>query len=101
MDDLNTRIISTYILYKRHQKKKNKKKKLWIHPILENRKEKGAFANLVKELQDDDTKFFNYYRMSKSSYKELLGRLENVLQRSDTKFREALTPNEQLTITIR
>ena len=34
--------------------------------------EKGAFPSLVNELQDDDVKFFNFYRMSKSSSNELL-----------------------------
>ena len=46
-----------YLLNKKHQEKKYKKKKIWIHPLLENRKEKGAFHTLVNELQDGDVNF--------------------------------------------
>ena len=39
----------------------------WIHPLNESRSRKGAFNNLIKELHGDDEKFFNYFRMSRSS----------------------------------
>ena len=80
---------------------KKRKAKYWVHPLFGNRSRQGAFNNLIQELKDDDEKYFNYFRMSKSSYNELLHRLAPALQRQNTKFRNALTPDEQLTIAIR
>ena len=82
-----------------HEKtRKNEEKKHWVHPLFQNKKRQGAFHNLIQELKDDDEKYFNYFRMSKASYYELLHRLGPALQRQDTTFRNALTPDEQLTI---
>ena len=51
-----TKVICAYLLNKKHQEKKYKKKKICIHPLLENRK-KGVFHTLVNELQDDEVNF--------------------------------------------
>ena len=57
MTDIKTKVICAYLLNKNIKRKKFKKKKIWIHPLLENRQEKGAFHTLVNELQDDDVNF--------------------------------------------
>ena len=54
MTDIKTKVICAYLLNKNIKRKKIKKKKIWIHPLLENRQEKGEFHTLVNELQDDD-----------------------------------------------
>ena len=99
MNAMTKKVMIAYLLRKKQLRKR--KAKFWIHPLNESRSRKGAFNNLIKELHGDDEKFFNYFRMSRSSYHELLHRLSPALQRQDTKFRNALTPDEQLTIAIR
>ena len=60
MTDIKTKVVCAYLLNKKHQEKKYKKKKIWIHPLLKTRKEKGAFHTLFNELQDDDVNFKKY-----------------------------------------
>ena len=53
------------MLYKRREQKK---KKHWVHPLPQNSARIGTLINLIKRLQNDDAKYFIYYRMSKASY---------------------------------
>ena len=41
-----------------------RKHRFWIHPILNKRKEYGAFYHLVRELELDEEKYIEYFRMS-------------------------------------
>ena len=41
-----------------------RKHRFWIHPILNERKEYGAFYHLVRELELDEEKYIEYFRMS-------------------------------------
>ena len=90
MKKVTKKVVIAYLLRKKKEEKM--KKKHWVHPLFQNKKRQGAFHNLIQELKDDDEKYFNYFRMSKASYYELLHRLGPALQRQDTTFRNALTP---------
>jgi hypothetical protein len=59
------------------RKAKKCNRKLWVHPINQGRGEKGAYTLLYKELMDDSTKFFNYFRMTSSSFEVLLEKVES------------------------
>jgi hypothetical protein len=54
------------------RKAKKCNRKLWVHPINQGRGEKVAYTLLYKELMDDSTEFFNYFRMTPSSFEELM-----------------------------
>ena len=41
-----------------------RKHRFWIHPILNKRQEYGAFYHLVRELELDEEKYIEYFRMS-------------------------------------
>jgi len=43
--------------------KRKTRRRYWVHPIYEDRKEKGAFALLFVQLLEDEEKFVNYFRM--------------------------------------
>jgi len=43
-------------------------KKRSVHPLNSNRNEKGEFCNLYNDLRKDPEKFFNYTRMSISTF---------------------------------
>lgn len=72
-----------------------------MHPINLKRKELGAFYSLFGQLREDEKKFFNYFRMSISSFDELHHKLERFLQHKDTFMRECIHPKEMLAVTIR
>lgn len=91
------KIIGVYLIYKRRRRQI---KRLWVHPILEARCFESAFVNLNHQLRDDPRKFFNYFRMSITSFNELLARLENRIKHQDM-FRAAIPPIERLALTLR
>lgn len=94
------RVIAMMILYRRI-KRKRRNRIMWIHPINMARKKFGAFYILFGQLREDAKKFFNYFRMSMSSFDELHQRLKESLQKQDTFMRECIQPIEMLSVTIR
>ena len=61
------------LLYLLHlRKKKRHRRRLWIHPLIAERSKTGAFNTLFHELRQDNMKFFNYFRMSITTFDELL-----------------------------
>jgi hypothetical protein len=87
-------VIIMHIL--RKKRKRNKKRKLWAHPLLESRLSKGAFYTLHEDLCSDERKFFNYYRMSSTSFTELYGNLKCYFCERDTHMRGVFLPRRDL-----
>jgi hypothetical protein len=42
----------------------NPKKRKWVHEAWQKRESEGEFLTLYKELIEDETKFYQYFRMS-------------------------------------
>jgi hypothetical protein len=91
------------VLLQRHRRRiHNKKRKYWIDPLFRNRHVNSDYITVFKVLKyGSDKKFFNYVRMSKKSFSELLRLLESVVQRRDTRFRNSISAEERLVITLR
>lgn len=90
------------IYYVRRKKfKKKKPKKLWIHPFISDRSRSGVFSKLYEDLRKYPSKFFNYTRMSVSSFDELLSLCTNELTKQDTILRKSIGPEEKLFVTLR
>ena len=97
--DLQWTIIALFLLYCRPKCRHNRLQ--WVHPIIKKREEFGAFYTLFCELWDDTNKFFNYFRMSVSSFDELHRRLKESLQRHNSKMRNCIQPVEMLAVAAR
>jgi hypothetical protein len=82
------------------EKKKRKRRRLWVHPIIRDR-QTGAFGQMFPKLIEHSEKFYNYFRMSPSSYEELHSLIEEKIRKSDTKLRDAIPSKERLGITLR
>jgi hypothetical protein len=51
----------------------DKKKRTWVHKCYRSRKSEGEYWTVYKELDDDDEmKFYQYFRMSKHQFNYLL-----------------------------
>lgn len=98
---MNREQILGLLLFRRRMKRRRKNRLIWVHPINERREEVGAFYTLFEQLRQDDTKFFNYFRMSMTSFDGLHGRLKDTIQRKNTKMRNCIQPVEMLAITLR
>ena len=96
--------IDDFIVVYLELKKRNatkKKKKQWIHPLMEERPTKGIFNSYFADVRKQPDRFFQYTRMSIASFDYLLEKLTNAIQGMDTPMRLAITPEEKLVITLR
>lgn len=78
-----------------------KKKRIWVHQVWKKKSTEGEFSTLYKELMDDGTKFFEYFRMSENSFNLLLGKLEIHQKKQNTHWRKAIPPKERLAVCLR
>jgi len=78
-----------------------KRKRTWVHDMWKKRNIEGEFTTLYNELVDHETKFFEYFRMSKYSFDILLLKIQDDIKRQDTHWRLAITPMERLAVTLR
>jgi hypothetical protein len=69
-----------------------------MHKSLIRRKTEGEFFTLCKELADDEETFHQYFRMSKYQFNDLLSRIEPLITKKNTTFREAITPIQKLAV---
>ncbi|KAG8223752.1 hypothetical protein J437_LFUL003117 [Ladona fulva] len=92
-------LLAWFLVYRR-MKKRRRNRMQWVHPINLKRNESGAFHVLFQELRNGPIKFYNYFRMSISTFDELHGRLKDSLQRHNTFFRECIQPTQMLVVAI-
>lgn len=96
------KLVLAYYLYKKKQKEIEKRKRSsWVHPILLEREKYGAFQTLFTQLEEDETKFYNYFRMKKETFQLLLTAIYDKIRHEDTDMRKSISPVERLAVTIR
>ena len=61
----------------------------------------GAFHCLLKDLKSDPEHFLNYLRLDLAIFEQLVEKLNPILKKKDTCMRNAITPSEQLAVTLR
>lgn len=54
---------------------KAKKKRVWVHKYQRKRRPKGEFWTLQMELDDDEMKFYQYFKMTKFEFNYLFQNL--------------------------
>ncbi|XP_050676907.1 uncharacterized protein LOC126979766 [Leptidea sinapis] len=89
-------VVVLYWYYRRLRRRKPRR--YWIHPLLRQRFCRGA---VVRQLKEDESKFFTYFRMTTSTFDDLLKRLEKDLKKKDTNWRKSLCPEVKLAIFLR
>lgn len=88
MNDVELSIF-IYTLWK-IQKKKRKSRKYWVRSINNSRLLKGAFYTLYDGHRTDEEKYFNYFRMPRSSFHELVEKITHSIMRNGTNMRCAI-----------
>ena len=82
------------------RKKKKRRHRWWVHNIIENRRQHGAFYHLVPELELDEIKFKEYFRVNKSQFDEILNYIGPAISRRNL-TREAICSKQMLAICLR
>ena len=84
--------------------KRHIRRRWWVRPwsTEDRRKQQGMAANLVPELREtDEDSFKNFFRMDPQLFDEILGEVTPHLKKEDTQMRSAVSPCEQLSVTLR
>lgn len=71
----------------------------WVHPLNVNREKSQRFSLFFENLRKYPDKFFDYYRMSITSFDELLEYIREYITKKNTSFRNAISAEERLTVT--
>ena len=83
------------------EKKKKYKKCVWVRKVYQERKQKGEFHLLIKDMMlYDHFLFFKYFRMNPTQYEQLLQKIAPRIQKSSEK-REQIGPSERLSVALR
>ncbi|CAH1988836.1 unnamed protein product [Acanthoscelides obtectus] len=80
---------------------RKKLKRSWVHEINICRKSFGEFYHLYRDARKYPEKFYEYLRMSKESFDLLLSHLDPYLCGIGTNFRERISAEQRLVITLR
>lgn len=91
------------LLLLRHRRNRRKiTRRYWICPFISLRNSNGEFFLLeYRELLLDEKKFYNFFRLSVSSFECLLKSLEPHIRKNYTNMRNPVEPVEMLGITLR
>ncbi|KAM4041118.1 uncharacterized protein ACNLHF_012300 isoform 1-T3 [Anomaloglossus baeobatrachus] len=79
----------------------SRQKRLWIHPEIRMKQEKGHFAMLYADLRRCPEKFQEFIQMSTSAFDGLLDLLRPQLTMQQTLLRRCISPEQRLLITLR
>ncbi|CAI6363289.1 unnamed protein product [Macrosiphum euphorbiae] len=94
-----------FALYEEHESKKQKpnkvKRRYWVHPLNLKRPENGQFPVTFMTLRSYPEEFMKYYRMSITSFDELISLVGPKLSKEHTGLRMPISPEERLTVTLR
>ncbi|XP_056464855.1 uncharacterized protein LOC130404233 [Gadus chalcogrammus] len=100
MADIAT-IAALYLLWESEERRKRKRRRVWVHDILRRRPQLGEFHHLLQELRLDDGRFQLYFRLSRAQFDDLLARVGARISRQDTNYRRSISAAERLSICLR
>ncbi|XP_069588388.1 uncharacterized protein [Ranitomeya imitator] len=83
------------------QQRARRRHRFWVHPLLEERPEKGHFINLYADLRRYPEKFHSFCRLTINCFDDLLQILRPHLTLQDTVMTQAICADERLLITLR
>lgn len=87
---------------RKRRQRSSKRKRIWVRDWIRNREHSGVVDNLLQELRlGDETLYKNFLRMSAADFDYLLEKISPLIKRRDTLMRQAITPAERLTLTLR
>lgn len=80
----------------------NRRRRFWVSPWVARRDEQGASSSLLQEWAEETPEDYrNHLRVDREQFEFLLGRVGPVIQRKDTRFRDAIPARVKLQMTLR
>jgi hypothetical protein len=84
-----------------NRKRRHQRRQFWVHPIYRERLSLGRFYTSFERYRYYPDKFISYYRMSISSFDELLALVGPSIARQDTNWRRSVPEAEHLSVALR
>ena len=82
--------------------KRRKERGVWVRDWIGQRRDKGAYHQLLQELRlTDAMSYSNFLRMDAATFDELLRLVAPLIKRKDTVMRQAIPSGERLALTLR
>lgn len=81
-------------------KRKYSRKRFWVDPLLERRKQHSFYYSLFPTVSLNDSMFFNYFCMTPAHFEELLTMIGPVISKQYL-CREPISKAERLSLTLR
>ncbi|KAL5233408.1 hypothetical protein ACI65C_000818 [Semiaphis heraclei] len=105
LDDIEAACV-IFALYEEHELSKKQqrdkiKRRHWVHPLNLKRPDNGQFQVTFMTLRSYPEEFMKYYRMSITSFDELISLVRPKLSKQHTGLRVPISPEERLTVTLR
>ena len=75
-------------------------RRMWVHPFNTQRETKSEFINVYRECRRDPEKFFQFFRMSVEQFDNLHALCYAELEKKSTNYRDPLTPEYRLALTL-
>lgn len=88
-------------LENRRSLKNSGTRRLWVHDAWKKMSAEGEFSTPLPHLLDDETKFYQCFRMTMLAFNLLEVKLQKELSKQDTYFRKAITPRHRLAVFLR
>ncbi|MED6237384.1 hypothetical protein ATANTOWER_023882 [Ataeniobius toweri] len=92
-----TDIITVFYLWRAEKRRRRP----WVHQILQGREQFGDYHHLLQELRLDDGRFQRYFRLSRTQFEDLLSRVGRRIGLRDTNYRRCIPAAERLSICLR
>ena len=74
----------------------------WSKTWIQRRGGRGAYANLLRELEAEDPETFRqYHRLDVLSFRRVLSMVEPLIKKKDTVIQASISPGQRLSITLR
>ena len=106
--DRKRKILLLMLMFHRHKKRLNlnfdkgkRKHRMWVRQIFRDRRAKGEYSLLIKDMALFDHKYFlKQFRMLPAKLEELLSFVGPLITKSSIR-RETVSPRERLCVTLR
>lgn len=76
-------------------------KRIWVCELWKDRETAGEFHTLCQKLTGHPKYYYDYFKMSESTFYLLLQKLQDGLRKKDTHWRQSISPMERLAVTLR
>jgi hypothetical protein len=82
------------------RRRAQKRRQQWVNDILSKKPMFGEFSHMWNDLEKDESQYFGYFLMKYDIFQYILNKVQDQLKKYSN-FRETISPEERLAVTLR